>query len=150
MRHRVLRRDKCTGDAGRARTAIGLQHVAVQVDGALAEFFEVKHRPHGSSDQTLDFLGAARLFAARCLAVAAGVGSAGQHAVFSCDPAFARTFFVAGDFFFYRRGTKHLGVAKLDQYRAFGVHGVVTGDAHRAQLVSGAGVAGFWENSGHK
>jgi hypothetical protein len=26
----------------------------------------------------------------------------------------------------------------------------VAGDAHRAQLVSGAGVAGFWKSVGHK
>ena len=32
--------------------------------------------------------------------------------------------------FFHRRGAQHLGVAKLDEHRAFGVHGVVAGDAH--------------------
>src|SRR5690606_17962754 len=32
-----------------------------------------------------------------------------------------------------------LGVAELDEHRAFGMHGVVAGDAHGAQLVGGAG-----------
>jgi hypothetical protein len=30
------------------------------------------------------------------------------------------------------------------------VHGVVAGNTHGAQLVSGAGVAGFWESVGHR
>jgi hypothetical protein len=78
------------------------------------------------------------------------VGGAGQHAIFSGDPAFARAFFVARHFFFYRSCAQHLGVAKFDQNRAFGVHGVVAGNTHGAQLVSGAGVAGFWESVGHR
>jgi hypothetical protein len=30
------------------------------------------------------------------------------------------------------------------------MHGVVAGDAHGAQLVSGAGVTGFWKSVGHR
>jgi hypothetical protein len=45
---RVLRRHKSAGDGGRARAAVGLQHVAVQVDGAFAELFQIKHRAHAS------------------------------------------------------------------------------------------------------
>ena len=57
---------------------------------------------------------------------------------------------MARDFFFDGRRAQHLGVAKLDQYRAFGVHGVVARDTNRTQLVSGTGVAGFRKNSSHK
>jgi hypothetical protein len=99
---------------------------------------EVKHRPHGAANQPLDFLGAAALFAARRLAVTAGMGGAGQHAVFGRDPAFTAAFFVARHFFFNRSGAQHLGIAKLDQHRAFGMHGVAASDAHRAQLIGGA------------
>jgi hypothetical protein len=105
--HRVLRRDERAGDGGGARAAVGLQHVAVQVDGALAQLLEVEHRTHGAADQALDFLGAAALLAARGFAVAAGVGGARQHAVFGRDPAFAAALFVAGHFFFHRRGAQH-------------------------------------------
>jgi len=78
------------------------------------------------------------------------VGGAGQHAVFGSDPAFARAFFVARHFLFHRRGAQHFGVAKLNQHRAFGMHGVVTGNAHGAQLVGSTGVARGGQGGGHE
>ena len=60
--------------AARARAAVGLQHVAIELDGALAQRLQVEHGAHRAADQALDFLGAAALLAAGRLAVAAGVG----------------------------------------------------------------------------
>ena len=54
---------------------------------ALAQRGEVDHRAQRAPDQALDLLGAARLLAARRLAVAARVGRARQHAVLGGDPA---------------------------------------------------------------
>jgi hypothetical protein len=153
----VLRRHKGAGDAGGAGAAVSLDHVAVKVDGALAEFLQVKHRAHRAADEALDFLRAAALLAAGGFAVAAGVRGAGQHAVFGGDPAFAAAFFMAGHFFFDGGGAQHLGAAELDQHRAFGVGGVVAGDAHAAQGVGCTRAASFklthgwmafWQNAG--
>jgi hypothetical protein len=107
--HRVLRRHKGAGDGGGARAAVGLQHIAVEVDGAFAQLLQVEHRAHGAADQALDLLRAAALLAARGLAVAAGVGGARQHAVFGRDPAFAAAALVAGHLFFHRGGAQHAG-----------------------------------------
>jgi len=138
---RILRGHKGTGDAGGAGAAVSLQHIAVEVNGALAQFFQIEHRTHGAADQALDFLRAAALFAACGLAVAAGMGGAGEHAVFSRHPALAAAFFVARHFFFDRSSAQDAGVAKLDQHRAFGVNGVATGDAHLAQGIGRAASA---------
>ena len=66
-------RDIGAADAGAARTAVGLHHVAIDVQRALAELFQVDHRAQAAPDQALDFLGAPGLLAARSLAVAAGM-----------------------------------------------------------------------------
>ena len=84
---RLMQRDIAAGDRGGARAAIGLQHVAIDRDLALAQRGEIGDGAQDAADQALDFLGAARLLAARRLAVGAGMGRARQHAVFRRDPA---------------------------------------------------------------
>src|SRR6185369_11208287 len=59
----VVERDPGAGDRGRARAAVGLQHVAVDGELALAERNEVNHRTQAASDQALDLDGAAALLA---------------------------------------------------------------------------------------
>src|SRR5213076_3103576 len=46
--------DPAAGDRGAAGAAIGLEYVAVDVDGALAERLEVDHGAQGAADQPLD------------------------------------------------------------------------------------------------
>ena len=75
------------------------------------------------------------------------MSSARQHAVFSRYPALATAFFVRRHAVFHTGGAQHLGIAKLNQHRAFGVDGVATGDFDGAQLV-GSAVVGALE-SGH-
>ena len=137
---RILRGHKRTGDGGGARSAVRLQHITVQMDRALAKPGQVKNRPHRATDQTLDFLRAPALLAARGFAVTAGVRGTRQHAVFGRHPAFAAAFFVARHFFFDRCRAQDPGVAKFDQDRSFGMHGVGARDAHWPQFVGGAGV----------
>ena len=86
---RVGERDEAAGDRRGARAAVGLQHVAVDRDRALAERLQVDHRAQRAADQALDLLRAAGLLAARRLARRARMGGARQHAVFGRDPALA-------------------------------------------------------------
>ena len=110
--HGVLRGDEGAGDGRRARAAVGLQHVAVEVDGALAQLLQVEHGAQRAADQALDLLRAAALLAARRLAVAAGVGGARQHAVFGRDPALAAAALVRRHLLLDRGGAQHAGVRR--------------------------------------
>ena len=56
--------DVAAGDRRGAGAAVGLQHVAIQGDGALAERLQVHHRAQLAADQALDLRGAAGLLAA--------------------------------------------------------------------------------------
>ena len=98
-----------------------------------------------AADQALDFLRAAGLFAARGLAVAAGVGGARQHAVFGGDPAQAGVAQERRHAGFHGGGAQHLGAAHADQAGAFGVVGEAGGERDLAQRVGGA--AG-WAHAG--
>jgi hypothetical protein len=44
------------------------------MNGSFPKNFEVKDAAHGATNQALDFLSATRLFAARCLTIAASMG----------------------------------------------------------------------------
>ncbi|MNT29307.1 hypothetical protein D3C72_1650390 [compost metagenome] len=131
----IGQRDVGTGDAGGAGTAVGLDHVAIDLDLTLAELGQVHHRAQAAPDQALDFLGAAGLLATGRLAAHAAVGRARQHAVFGGDPALALALQEAGHGFVNAGGADHLGVAEFDQYRSFGVAGVIAGNADAAQRV---------------
>lgn len=81
-----------TGNAGAAGAAVGLQNVAVNVNGALAQGFQIEDGAQAAADQTLDFLGAAILLATGGFTVRAGVCGARQHAVFCRYPALLLAF----------------------------------------------------------
>ena len=99
--YRVLRRYKGAADGCRAGAAIGLQHITVKMNGALAQLGQVKHGAHAAPDQALDFLRPAALLAACRFPVAAGMGGAWQHAVFGRHPAFAAALLVRRHLFFH-------------------------------------------------
>jgi hypothetical protein len=75
------------GDRGGAGAAIGLDHIAVERDGALAQGFEVDHGPQAAADQALDLQGSTALLAAGRFAHVAAAGGARQHAVLGRHPA---------------------------------------------------------------
>src|SRR3546814_4572229 len=85
-----VQRDITPGDRGGAGAAVGLDDVAVDADLALAESGEVGDRAQRATDQSLNFLSASALLAARRLAIGARAGRAGKHAVPGGDPAGAR------------------------------------------------------------
>ncbi len=77
-------------DRSAARAAVGLDHVAVEPEGALAERLEVAHRPQRTSDQPLDLDRAAALLPLRRLAGDALARRRGQERVLGRHPAPAR------------------------------------------------------------
>jgi len=76
QRHKAAR-DRCTTGAG-----VGLEHVAVQRDGAGRQRLEVHRRAQGPPDQPLDLLLAALAGPAR-----SGERGAREHRVFGRDPS---------------------------------------------------------------
>ena len=135
---RVVRSHPGASDRSGAGTAVGLQHIAVDQDAALAQGLEVKNAAQRPADQALDLLRAAALLAASSLAVTAGVGGTRQHAVLGRDPALAAATLVRRHFFFDRRGAQHPGVAKTHQHRTLGMAGIAARYRHRAQRVGAA------------
>ena len=103
---------------GGAGAAVGLDDVAVEGDLALAQRLHVGDGAQGAADQALDLLAAAGLLALRRLAPAAGVGGAGQHAVFGGDPALAAAAQEARHAFVQAGGDQHPGVAEARSGRS--------------------------------
>src|ERR1051326_4077039 len=118
--------------------AVGLQHVAVDVDLALAHRRQVDHGAQRAADQALDLLGAARLLPASGFAVGASMGRARQHAVFGGHPAALGVAHPRRHLFVDRGGAQHMGVAELDQARALGMTGKARFEGYFAKLVGGA------------
>ncbi|MNZ44168.1 hypothetical protein D3C78_617940 [compost metagenome] len=85
----------------------------------------------------MDFQGAATLLATAGLALVTLAGGARQHAVLGGQPALALALEEARHAGFGTDGADHLGIAEFDQHGAFGVLGVMAGEADRAQLVGG-------------
>ena len=77
------------GDGSGTRSAVGLDHVAVEDDGTLAKSLHVDDRAQAAADEALDFMRPATDFAALAFARGAGHGGAGEHSVLRRDPALA-------------------------------------------------------------
>jgi hypothetical protein len=131
-------RDPGSGDGRRTGAAVGLNHVAIDDHLALAQSRQVDHRAQAAADQPLDFLGPARLFALRRLAVAAGVGGAGKHPIFGRHPSLALAAQEGRKLVLDRSGDEHARVSEADQARAFGVDSKTGLEAQFAHLVGGA------------
>src|SRR5439155_8625063 len=71
---------------------VGLDHVAIDLDGALAELGEIDDDKQAAADEALDFLGEPGWPPARRLALGARVGRSRQHAVFGRDPSLPLAF----------------------------------------------------------
>src|SRR4029079_13072979 len=132
--------DVGAGDGRGAGAAVGLEDVAVEDDGVLAEGLVVDDGAQGAADEAGDLVGAAADLCADGFAVAAGVGGAGQHRVFGGDPAFAAAFAPAGDAFGDGGGAEDLGVAEGDEDGDFGVLAPAAFDGDGAELFGGAAV----------
>src|SRR5690606_9164121 len=76
-----------TGDSGRARSAIGLNDVAVDRDAVLAQLAQIDRRPQRTPDQPLNLHRTPALLSASRLTIRARAGCPWQHAILCRDPA---------------------------------------------------------------
>lgn len=132
--------DGGTGDGGGAGSAVGLDDVAVEDDGAFAEGLHVDDAAQGAADETLDLVGSAADLAAFGLAGGAGEGGSGEHAILGGDPAAAGVAEPAGNSLLDGSVAEDAGVAGLDEDGAFGGADEVGGEADGAEGVRGATV----------
>ena len=107
-------RDVAAGDRRGARAAVGLEHVAVDGDRALAEPREVDDAAQRAADQALDLVRPAADAALGRFAVGALGGGARQHRVLGGDPARALAAEMRRDAVGDRRRAQDLGVAHPD------------------------------------
>ena len=84
--HSKCEGDPAASDACAAGASIGNEHIAVNENGALAKLGEVNGLAQRATDQALNLMGAATELAADRLTIGAGVGGAGEHAVFGGHP----------------------------------------------------------------
>ena len=139
----VGERDVGPGDRGGAGAAVGLQDVAVERDGVLAQRREVDAGAQRPADQPADLVGAAADAALDRLAVAAGVRGRGQHRVLGGHPAQAGSLAPPRHALRDAGRAQHLRVAELDEHRPGRVLLETAGEAHGAQLVVGSSVSSF-------
>ncbi len=139
--------DRGSGDGGGAGASVGLEDVAVEDDGALAEGLHVDDGAEAAADEALDLVGAAAYLAALALAGGAGEGGSGQHAVLGGDPATAGVAEPAGDSLLDGGVAEDAGVAGLDEDGALGHGDVAWGDAGGAEGICQA-VVGTEEERG--
>ena len=132
--HRETHGDECAGDGRGARAAVGLNHVAVEEDGALAQLLHVGDGAQRAADEPLNLVRAAASAALGDFARRARQRGARQHAVFAGDPAFAAVAQERRHRFLDGRGADDARVAQLDEARAFGGGDEVGKDVHRPHL----------------
>ncbi len=111
-------------------------------------FFTVDHCAQAAADQTLDFLRAAALLAARGLAAHPCVGGCRQHAVFGGYPALFFTAQEWWDIFVDGGSANDFGVTTLDKAGTVGMWQEIGGNFNVAQAVGGAAGAGVVAHDG--
>ena len=137
---RVVQGHVAAADRRGAGAAVGLEHVAVDDDLALAQGRHVAHRPQGPADQPLDLLAAARRPAVLDLPPHPLGRRARQHRVLGRHPAGAPSPHPAGHVLVDRGGAQHPGLPEADQARARRHLGEVALEGDRSQLVGGSSV----------
>ena len=116
--------------AGGAGAAVGLQHVAVDGDGALAEHLQVEDaRSERPIRRWISCVRPVLLCRPAASRLAAGVVARGSMPYSAVTQPSPLPFLCSGTRFSTEGGAQHAGVAELDEHRAFGVPGVAAGDA---------------------
>src|SRR5690625_900579 len=112
---RIPQRHERSSDRRSARATIGLQHVAVEHNGVLAQGREVDNRAQCPANESGNFVGAAPNFPPHGFPTGTRVGRARQHCVLGRDPAQARSF--APPWYALGDGglTQHLSAAERNQ-----------------------------------
>src|SRR5215211_3876280 len=112
---RDARRDVRSRDRRTARAAVGLEDVAVEPDGALAERLVVRDRANGATDQPLDLHRPTALTAPARLPRRPLAGRRRQQRVLGRDPAAPLTGQPAWNALVVRRRAQHAGLALRQQ-----------------------------------
>jgi hypothetical protein len=132
--HGVGQRDVSAGHSRGPGAAVGLEHVAVDDDGVLAQRLVVHAGPQRPPDQPGYLLSAAAQAALDRLAVTAGVGRPGQHGVLGGHPAEPAASPPARHVLGDARRAQHAGTAEFHQHRSLGVVEPAPGELHRPQF----------------
>src|SRR3954447_21250999 len=132
---RAAGRDVRARDRGAARAAVGLQDVAVEVHGALAERLEVDDAAKRAPDEALDLDGAAALLAAGGFAVGALAGRRRQERVLGGHPAAAGAVEPARHAVLHGCSAEHLRLALRPEHYAVRLLQERRVRVDRAQLV---------------
>ena len=130
------------GDGRGAGAAVGLEDIAIDPEGVLAELAQVEDGAEGTADEALDLDGAAVEFSAGDVALFALVGAVGEEGVFGGEPAAgnALLFHPGGDFGLDGGGADDAGVSVGDEHRAGGVGGDAGFEGDGAELIGQAAV----------
>src|SRR5262249_11117026 len=108
-------------DGRRARSAIGLDHVAIDLDLPLAKGCEIGHCPQAPADQALDLMGTPTLSAPHRFAITPRMGRPRQHAVLGGHPASPTVTQEGRHAVVYRGRAENMSVAKTREARALGI-----------------------------
>ena len=143
----IVQSDPRPADGGRARAAIGLQHVAVEPDRAFGHTTQVDHAPQRAADQALDF-DRAPIDPPGSIAGLTSVGGGRKHRVLGRHPTLALADQPARDGVRDRGRAEHDGVAEAREHRPGGLLGVAALKRDGACFRSASSVAAVHENPG--
>src|SRR5260221_1236918 len=130
------------GDRGSPRSAIGLEDVAVHLEGVLAPGEIVEHGANAAADEPLNLLRAPPDL--RPLAWSSRLRRARQHCVFRGDPPFAASAPPGGDAFLDGRRAEHSRCTKGLETAALAIRRHAALEGNSAQRVGwAAGADGF-------
>src|SRR5882724_3685566 len=132
---REPRRNVGAADRRAARAAVSLENVTVEPERPLAERPEIRHRPQGPADQTLDLDRAPSLLAARRFPLGALAGRRRKQRVLGGHPAPPLAHQPAGDALLDRGGAEDLRLALRVEHRPVRLLEPVRLQPQRAQLV---------------
>src|SRR6185312_1894461 len=117
----VGERDPRARDGCGARTAVGLDHVAIERDLPFAERRQVNHRAQAPADQPLDLDGTPALFTSTGFAPRSFGRRAREHAVFRGNPATSLALEPGWEPLFQACRHQAVGIAEFNETGAFGV-----------------------------
>jgi hypothetical protein len=135
-----------TGDRGGAGAAIGLEDIAVDTEGALAELGQIHDGTKAAANETLDLDAAPIRATAGAVALFAVERGVGQHGVLGGEPAARHILHLhpAGNLILDGGRANNAGIAKGDEHGGVGVRGDVENEFDRTELVGTAAI-----NAGH-
>src|SRR5882724_2552021 len=105
-------------DRRRPRTAIGLDHVAIDPDRLFTEALQISNRPEAPTDEPLNLMGSPADLSTRCLAPNPHLRRARKHSILRRNPTLPAVAQKLRDSLFELRCTDDFGIPHFDQDRA--------------------------------